>query len=148
MKKIPLTQGKFALVDDEDYERMLRWEWHAAKDGHTYYARSWKGETIKLVPMHREIMRAKNGQIIDHIDGDGLNNQKANLRFCTTSENILNVRDLQSRNSSGVSGVNWCKREEKWFARVQMSGKRTVLGYFQHLEDAAMAVINYQPKQK
>ena len=147
MKKIPLTQGKFALVDDEDYERLSQWKWHAAKDYKTYYARSRKGGVSKTaVPMHREIIGAKDGQIVDHIDGNGLNNQRGNLRICSNSENILNVRELQSRNSSGVSGVNWCKREEKWFARVQVSGKRAVLGYFQHLEEAAMAVINYEPK--
>lgn len=149
MKKIPLTQGKSALVDDEDFERLNHWKWHAAEDGNTFYARSRKGGLSKTqVPMHRDIIGAKTGQIVDHIDGNGLNNQKSNLRICTNSENILNVRDLQSRNTSGVSGVSWCRREKRWFARVQVAGKRKVLGYFQHLEDAAMAVINYQPKQK
>lgn len=91
MKEIRLSganpDGICALVSDEDFERLSRYRWyvHRAKGSLTIYAKSQSRPTLY---MHREVMRADAGQIVDHADGDGLNNQRENLRFVTQSENI------------------------------------------------------------
>ena len=94
MKEIPLTGGNFAIVDDEDHERVSKNKWqlnsrHGVKDP-IFYARA-KINT-KIVQMHRVILNAKNGQYIDHINGNGLDNRKCNLRFATRSQNLMNQK--------------------------------------------------------
>lgn len=103
MKKIALTQGKFALVDDEDFEALAHYKWQATCSNDSFrkklkwYACRW--ETIKFktrpskrrkVYMHRLVMHAPRGKVIDHLDGDGLNNQKSNLRAVTPYQNVMN----------------------------------------------------------
>lgn len=86
MKEIPLTQGKVALVDDEDCERLNQFKWYALKRPNTWYAvrNVWVENKRTAISMHREIMDASRGQEIDHKNGDGLYNLKVNLRFCTS----------------------------------------------------------------
>lgn len=148
MKKIPLSQGKFALVDDEDFEWLSQWRRYAEKLGGTYYGARNTQNPKGTIRLHRLVMGAKQGEIVDHIDHDGLNNQKENLRICSYQTNILNRRDLSKANKSGVSGVCWSKQHQRWTARTSYKGKMVYIGQFKNLEDAAMAVINYQPKQK
>jgi len=93
MKKIKLTKKQVALVDDSDYEELNRFKWHARKTVKTFYAE--RTFTIgngkrKNVFMHRYIMQTPKGFDTDHIDGNGLNNQRSNLRVCTRSENLRN----------------------------------------------------------
>lgn len=92
MKEIKLTQGKVVLVDDEDYEYLNQFKWYALKNHRTYYAqRVIQNNYIKrTLKMHRVIMDTPCGLEVDHIDGDGLNNQKCNLRNCTFAENRKN----------------------------------------------------------
>jgi hypothetical protein len=95
MKKIKLTQGKFALVNDSDYEWLMQWKWHAHKDknGKLWYAeRADKSRKPKLVKMHREILRTPAGLVVDHRNGNGLDNRRVNIHSCTTAENNL-LRD-------------------------------------------------------
>jgi len=82
VKSIPLTQGKFAIVDVEDYDRLAKYKWHTNQDGNNFYAYTFlsKGNKKKRVFMHRLLMNAPKGLFIDHIDGNGLNNRKCNLR--------------------------------------------------------------------
>lgn len=146
MKKIQLTQGREALVDDNDFEVLNGHKWSAEKRKHTFYAIR-KNDGNKTVYMHRQILAAPKGRVVDHDDHDGLNNQKNNLQLVSSGQNNMNRRGLEAKNTSGVSGVHWFKRDQKWHAQVRHNGKRVHLGYFRHLEDAAMAVINFNPEK-
>ena len=117
-RKIPLTQGKFALVDPEDY--------------------AVRSEGSRQLRMHRVIMNAPAGLVIDHIDHEGLNNTKRNLRSCTKAQNAHNQRPQKGR-SSKYKGVCWSKRERKWYSRIQYQGRPRSLGLFANERDAARA---------
>jgi hypothetical protein len=141
MKKIPLTQGKFALVDDEDYEWLSQWKWFAYKGRNTFYAarnRLTKEGPLGIIRMHRCILGLKRGDGIqtDHIDGDGLNNQRKNLRYCTHQENQRNR--FQQMGTSRYKGVHWCNRNKRWMAKIFI-GKQLFLGSFINEVDAAIA---------
>ncbi len=124
MKLIALTQGQFAQVDDEDYEKLNLYKWYAHKDYNTFYAM--RKDKKKSVYMHCEILNSKG---IDHTDGNGLNNQKSNLRICTIAQNGYNQRK-QSDCSSKYKGVYWNKRLNKWQTQITFNGKRMYLGLF------------------
>jgi len=132
MKQIPLTKGKFALVDDEDYERiiLLNRKWHFHKSGYATISTSKRINGVEKhssVKMHRFVMNAENGQIVDHKDGDRLNNQKSNLRFCSTIENSRNLRKYD-RNKSGYKGVSLCRN--KFQSSIRVNKKQVYLGLF------------------
>jgi hypothetical protein len=135
-RKIPLTQNKFALVDPEDYAELVRHKWCAAKQGNSFYAvRSEGGRQLR---MHRVIMNAPAGLVVDHIDHDGLNDVKRNLRSCTPAQNAHNQRPQKGR-SSQFRGVCWAKRERKWYSRIQYHGRQQSIGLFDDERDAARA---------
>ncbi len=145
MKKIQLTKGQFALVDDEDYERINAHKWCASLDSqaNSYYAmrKSLPDENGKrhAISMHREIMGAKPGEHVDHINHDTLDNQKkSNLRLCNRSQNMANRR-MHSNNNSGYKGVDWSRSNNAWRARVSVNGKSRFIGYFPTSLDAALA---------
>jgi len=141
MRSIELTQGKFAKVDDEDFEWLNQWKWSAHKDGNTYYAvRSVRiNGRQKKYRMHRLIMGENIlSPIVDHRDGDGLNNQRYNLRHCTNQENRMNQRP-QKNCSSIYRGVSWNSRDKIWEVAIKPEGKCTHLGRFIIEEDAARA---------
>ena len=144
MRKIKLTQGKFALVDDNDFEWLSQWKWYAAKKSHRWYARRqcWNAE-LKInqgkrehtfVAMHREILNTREGLQTDHIDGNGLNNQRHNLRECTRSQNLQNQRRTKS---GGYKGVFWAEKSKKWVAQINADGVVHYLGQYVHAEAAA-----------
>ena len=133
---IPLTQGKFAIVDAEDYERLAQYKWYAVKKGHRFYA--YRTKDHKSIGMHRDVMNAAKGLVVDHIDGDGLNNCKSKLRVCTYAENTLN-RWPRCNGRSRYKGLSWQKRTGKWEVRITKCGKRTYLGTFEDEIKAAMA---------
>lgn len=143
MKEIQLSQfgknkGKYvALVDDEDFETLNQFWWSAKKDGNTFYAARKIMIDSKWTTqyMHCEIM---NGKGVDHIDGNGCNNQKDNLRFCTTSENCMNQRKCTNK-SSIYKGVYFYKPYNKWRAQIRINYKKIFLGYFDSEVDAAKA---------
>jgi hypothetical protein len=94
-KIVSLTNGFQTLVDDEDYDWISKYKWYAWKHGYTYYVKrvEWvKGGKVRSILLHREIMKPHNNMQIDHLDRDGLNNQKDNLRICTQAENNRNKR--------------------------------------------------------
>lgn len=136
MKQIPLTQGKFAIVDDEDFERLSQWKWHAHKERITYYALRWAG--AKLIRMHREILTPPEGFYIDHKNGNGLDNRMDNLRVCTNSQNHCN-RLKQKNSTSKYKGVFWHKRDKKWRAQITIKRKAKHLGNFDTPKLAALA---------
>lgn len=133
MKLIPLTQGKSTVVDDDDYELLSLRKWHYLKIG--YAARRTEEQYIY---MHREIMSAPTGMEVDHINGDGLDNRRSNLRVCTHAENMRN-RKLAKDNTSGYIGVTWNKERSKWQSQIGVSGKNINIGCFPAIEDAARA---------
>ena len=139
MKEILLTQGQVALVDDADFEWLDKMSWCANKSRcprWTFYAGTViKGETIR---MHRLILGLKLGdeRQCDHIDDDGLNNQRANLRVCTASENVRNQKK-RAGGSSRYKGVAWDKERRKWRARIDFNKKTKYLGHFSLESDAA-----------
>lgn len=142
MRTIELTQGKFALVDDELFEELSRYEWHAAKaaGGHWYAGRKIRANGKRvLILMHRQIMAAPDRLVVDHLNRNGLDNQRANLRVCTPWENSGNTK-LGRRNKTGEKGVYWNSKKQKYHAQVRAEdGKRYHLGYFDSLDEAAKA---------
>lgn len=144
-KQIPLTQGKFALVDDDDFEYLNQWKWNATQSGSTFYARRQEGiiPFKKTIPMHRQIMNTPAGMEVDHINGNGLDNRRENLRNCTHAENKRNNKRY-SNNSSGYIGVD--RNKGKWRAYIQVNKKWIHLGYFSDPIDAAHAYDNAAEK--
>jgi hypothetical protein len=143
MKKIQLTQGQFALVDDEDYERLSKVRWHAWWTHHTqsFYARRNSPRVNgkrHLILMHREIMGEPDGVVVDHVNHNTLDNRRENLRACSHSENNHNQRK-RCDNSSGFKGVSWNKRQKKWRAYIKINGKQQHLGYYTSEIEAAAA---------
>ena len=132
MKKIPLTKGQLALVDDEDYAWLMTWKWHANFISGLWYAAS-SGSNKTKVTMHRLILCYPQGMEIDHIDHNGLNNQKTNLRVSNHRENMCNMRRV---GSSKYRGVSWHKGNKKWISRIGVCRKLFHLGYFDTEEEA------------
>lgn len=148
MKYIKLTQGKKAMVDDEDYEELSQYRWLAGKNWNTFYAsRIIKLENGKYVRlhMHRFIMNTPKGMQTDHIDHNGLNNCKENLRICTCSENAMN-QSKPKNNTSGYKGVSWHKKNKKWRSKICIKGKNIYLGYFLIKQDAYKAYCEASKK--
>lgn len=140
MKRIKLTQGKFALVDNGDYDWINQNKWYYLKAlyGSGYAVRSKNG--VRLF-MHREIVKPNGSSWVlqvDHIDGNGLNNQRKNLRTCLPNQNRYNLRK-RSDNTSGFKGVSWNKTCSKWSATIACRKEKYVIGYFENKIDAAKA---------
>lgn len=129
MKQIPLSQGKFALVDDDMYETINKRPWQLSTKG--YAVNRSRGVTTH---MHRLVLPPPDGMFIDHIDGDKLNNQRSNLRVCTNQQNHAN-RGLNKNNTSGYKGV--IVNGSKWEARIKFNYKTLHLGSFSDIIDAA-----------
>ena len=129
MKKIELTQNKYTIVDDEDYEELNKYNWYTRKDRYVSYAVRTDNKLNKIIYMHRVIMKFFNPIEIDHINGNGLDNRKENLRICTRSQNNGNIR-IPRHNTSGIKGVSWYRPTKKWVAQIGNNSKRVCLGYF------------------
>ena len=142
MKKIALTQGKFALVDDEDYERLAWFQWYAYRsENGVWYARRNAGPegARKTISMHRAVLGLiELDPDVDHRDLDGLNNQKSNLRRTRQNGNSANI-NVRRDNKSGMKGVYWSARHNRWSAQITTKGKQRWLGYHKTREDAARA---------
>jgi hypothetical protein len=130
---IPLTQNKIAIVDTNDYDFLNQNKWHTYKICNTFYVyrRRHKNETFPTakIAMHRLIMGAKKGEICDHIDGNGLNNKRDNLRKVSHRQNQQN-RINDKRKSSKYPGVSWCNTYNKWVAQIDLNKHQTTLGRF------------------
>lgn len=135
MKMIPLGKGKFATIDDEDYERINKHTWHLTNQKKDYAAR-W--EKKKAIFMHREILGISHGTVTDHIDGNGLNNQKSNLRPCNYSQNNMNARKRYGCISK-YKGVSWDNKKRKWRVRIGFYRKRIRVGNYKNEIEAAIA---------
>jgi hypothetical protein len=139
MKKIPLTQGFFALVDDEDFEFLMQWKWFVSKKKNQFVAEGNAGTPKKRIKMHRFILGIYDpSKKVDHINGDTLDNRRLNIRICTHAENSRN-RGLAKNNTSGFKGVNWSKPYNKWEVRIKLNDKSIAIGRFSNLKAAAKA---------
>ena len=142
-KEIKLTQGKVAIVDDDMYDYLNQWKWYASKSKNSFYVhrvlKRINGKQIKT-SMHRFIMKPEKGFVIDHLDGNGLNNQKNNLRICTFGQNGMN-RGSQSNNKCGFKGVHFFKNttNKNWIAKICYNRKIIHLGTFIDPIEAARA---------
>lgn len=139
MKEIPLTQGKVALVDDEDYAIVLRWKWCLSRGqgGLKYAIHSIRANGhLTTIPMHRVILRLYQGRVCDHINGDGLDNRKANLRLCTQQQNTYNQR-ARRVSATGYKGP-YLHKGGLWKSSITVNGKTKYLGYWQTARQAAL----------
>lgn len=139
MKQIKLSgnNDKYVLVDDEDYKYLSQFKWYSNGRGGVKRATSRKIGR-KYILIHREIMKAKPGQMIDHIDRNPLNNQKNNLRFCNYFINNANAT-LRRDNSSGCRGVYWEKSTKKWLVQLRRNNINKYIGRFENKYDAINA---------
>ncbi len=141
MKEINLTQGKVALVDDEDYEKVSQFKWFAIRQRHHWYAgRSIPDKTKKsgqrTVLLHQFLL--PGGRRVDHRDGNGLNNLCGNLRAATGEQNGANCKRSLA-NSSGFKGVSWNPVAKRWRADIRPQRRHIFLGHFETPESAAKA---------
>jgi hypothetical protein len=137
LRYIELTQGKYAIVSFEDYEKINQRKWRALRSPNTFYAV--RTEKDKIIYMHNEIMPPTPDRMVDHIDHNGLNNSRGNLQLATPSQNACNRRKKNIKCSSKYKGVCFHKWAGKWMSAVKVNGKRIHLGYFDNERDAAKA---------
>lgn len=145
MKQIPLTQGKVALVDDEDYEVLSQYRWQARRKEHTWYAQRYHQRCGKKSSqsMHRAILGLIDpSACVDHINGDGLDNRRRNLRVASCAQNNQNSRK-QCNNSSGYKGVSYRKSYNKWHAYIYLDNRQINLGHYDDPEFAAMVYDSF-----
>ena len=126
------SKGRYAIVDNEDYEWLSQWNWSGE-----YATRTEKG---RLIIMHRLILKTPKGKLTDHINRNKLDNRKANLRVCSNAENIRNI-GMRSHNTSGYKGVHKHRQSGRWRASIRVDGKNHNLGLFKNPKDAAQAYI-------
>jgi hypothetical protein len=132
MKIIPLTHGQRALVDDDEYEHLAKHKWHVNAYG---YAVTWIDR--RIVFMHRKIIGAEKGQLVDHVNHQTTDNRRSNLRLCTRSQNAMNMKRRKGR--SKFKGVFWADHARRWRARITVNYKAIYLGYFDSELEAALA---------
>jgi hypothetical protein len=141
-RRISLTKGKFAVFDEEDYYQLVKFQWHAIEPANnTFYAARTCGR--KSLKMHRQIMNAPKHLVVDHIDHNGLNNCKSNLRLCTIAQNCRNT--VPCGVTSKYKGICWKKRQKKWIASIKHNNNKYFLGYF---IDEVAAAKAYDQKAK
>ena len=140
-KEIILTQGKVAIVDDEDYDYLNQWKWFASnRNGKFYVVRNITVSKNKktIIYMHRIIMKPPLGMIVDHINHDTFDNRKINLRICTHAENMRNSK-ININNKSGYKGVSYQENRNNYRAQIKFNNKTINIGDFIDPIDAARA---------
>jgi len=142
-RRIYLGEGEWTIVEPKDYYWLVNLKWSVGgKDGKFYALRGIKTgpREIKLISMHREIMKAPAGVLVDHQNGDALDNRRENLRLATPSQNSYNRQKTKTKSSSSkYRGVTYFARTGKWVARIKYQGKCRWLGYFDKEEEAGRA---------
>lgn len=134
MKEIVLSNGAVCKVDDDDYGKLSTYTWSCKSGRYAMRCERARGDRFKNVQMHREVIGAKPGEIVDHINGDTFDNRKANLRICSQSQNMQNSTRRRD-NVSGYKGVH--PNGRNWAAQIKVDGKQIYLGTFKTKEEAA-----------
>lgn len=130
---IPVGKYHFAQVDWQD-SFVAKHLWHLRVSRGNVYVETSGGKSL-----HRMIMKPANGNVVDHINGDGLDNRRKNLREVTQSENLRNIAGPQRNSTSGILGVSYHKGSKRWYARIFHEGRTVILGRFLTKEEAAAA---------
>lgn len=143
MKKIPLTKGQEAIVDDADYPRLSGRSW-CLTNGYPSRRKTVSTNRSKIEYLHREIMQPPEGLVVDHINGDKLDNRRSNLRICTQAQNMVNWDNR--RGSSAYRGVSWDGVRNCWKAQIQVNGKNSFIGRYK-TESAAASAYNEKAKE-
>lgn len=141
-KKIYLSNGKYSLVDEEDYDLLMQHKWHYSNSGYAS-----KRFSKKTVSIHRFVMDkylTADNLVIDHINRNRLDNRKSNLRVCTTQQNCW-YRKTKAK--SGYRGVYWHNRSNLWYSQIRdKDSKKIHIGMFNNVVDAAKAYDVYSKK--
>jgi hypothetical protein len=145
MKEIVISEGNVVLVDDEDYEKALKVQWYICLGYARGYARQSLGMPVSTLLLHRYILGLAHGdkRVVDHANGNKLDNRKANLRICTQVENQRN-KPVTKHNRSGLKGVG--RHKGRWRARIRADGREIHIGYFDTVEEAHTAWRSYAEK--
>lgn len=144
MKKIKLTKGQFAIVDDKNYEYINQFKWYLSGRGYAMREVQ-KNKKVNKIYMHRVINNTPNNLLTDHINRNQLDNRAKNLRSCTTLQNCQN-RKRYSNNTSGYKGVSFNKPDGKWRAYIRILGKLKYLGGFSTPQEAS-SIYNITAKE-
>jgi hypothetical protein len=139
---VPLTQGSDAMIDAADLHLVAGRNWYLDRSGGQMYAKS---DSPNRIRMHCLLMILPPGAMVDHIDGDGLNNRRSNLREATRGQNACNAK-TRADNKSGFKGVSLHRTSGKWHAYINRNGRRHSLGYFETSEAAARAYALASPQ--
>lgn len=138
----PKRPNLFTMVDDEDYDWLNQWKWYPCRDRDGLYAlrskRDYVAKTHTQIYLHRVLMKAPPGSLVDHKDGNPLNNQKENLRFCTPLQNSQNC-SKRSGTTSRFKGVHFCSRDKRWRASIRANSKKIYIGQYTDEVKAAIA---------
>lgn len=149
MKKIKLTKGKYALVDNDDFEFLNQWKWQFNVKGYAERTEKKKGKKKRYYSMHRVLLAVTRGYEVDHINGNGIDNRRKNLRVCTHRENIRNQK-LSRASTTGYKGVSVDKSRFRAYLSIRGSdgkSKQYHLGNFKTAEEAAVAYNNEAVKR-
>ncbi len=147
MKEIQLTQNKVTLVDDDLFEYLNQWKWNAHKYSNIIYAdrQGIVNGNKKTIKMHRVILNTPHGMFTDHIDHNGLNNQKSNLRICNAHQNCMNAIPFGRIKYKGVSILYKTKKGKVYEANIRFNRIKKRIGIFDDMISAAEA---YDKKAK
>jgi hypothetical protein len=137
MKTIELSQGKVAIVDDQDYEWLSQWKWYYCK-GYAVRKAPREKKRERVIQMHREILKTPVGMETDHINHNTIDNRRENLRACSHTQNQGNSK-IRIDNTSGFKGVSFSKLSKKWCSTIRYGKFRKNLGLYDRPEDAAIA---------
>jgi hypothetical protein len=131
-----VIEGYSVLIDYEDSKRILARKWRLNHNGHgqVYFSTGGPKDSIRL---HRFILGLSkgDGKVVDHKNGNTLDNKKSNLRICSPSQNLQNMK-TPKHNKSGLKGASWEKKSKKWGAWIQISGKTRWLGHYETPQEA------------
>jgi hypothetical protein len=141
MKKVKLTQGKYALVDNENFDLVSQWKWYYSVTRKGCQGYAVRKPTSGIIYMHRFIVRAKCGEEVDHINRNKLDNRKSNLRIVDGIQNHWNV-NLRKDNTSGYKGVSFDRSRNRFYAYIGLNGKMKNLGRFSTPQQAALTYNN------
>lgn len=139
-KEIQLANGKVCLVDDGDYKMLSMYGWYAKENSNTtyVYTQLHKNKTRRTVHIHQMLLLPPDGYVVDHINGNGLDNRRSNLRLCTQSQNRMNSKK-SNRNNAGIKGVGWSKDNNKWYAYITFEKVMRNLGHYINKDEAINA---------
>lgn len=143
MKKVALNKrkpelGYFAIIDDDDFERVNKFNWTVLIGNTGIKYAVYKPRYKSFIYLHRFVINAPKGTIVDHKNRNGLDNRKSNLRLCNYSENAINSKIFR-HNTSGFKGVRWNKTRRKWEAQIMIKQKHIHLGRFDSIKNALNA---------